>query len=136
MTDPSEKNIKGAIDWGVGWINTVNDWAVKMKKPLVLEEFGFPRDNWVDSGDNYVYSPKHPITRRDRYYKAMMQRTVELRKSGAYTGVGFWAYAGESRPGQSHWLGDPPQEPPGWYSVYNTDSSTLDIIRSISKATI
>lgn len=41
----------------------------------------------------------------------------------------FWAWGGASRPGDD-WLGDPPHETPGWYSVYDIDESTIAIIAS------
>jgi hypothetical protein len=30
----------------------------------------------------------------------------------------------------NYWIGDPPHETPGWYSVYDADESTLAIIAS------
>ena len=32
------------------------------------------------------------------------------------------------------WVGDPPHEPAGWYSVYDADLSTLALIRSHAAA--
>jgi len=51
-------------------------------------------------------------------------------------GVNFWAWGGEGRPRQSgcwwkigdDFIGDPPHEQQGWYSVYDTDTSTHKII--------
>ena len=39
--------------------------------------------------------------------------------------MNVWAWAGEGRPfdQEPRWLGDPPNEPPGWYSIYNDDRS-------------
>jgi mannan endo-1,4-beta-mannosidase len=34
---------------------------------------------------------------------------------------------GVDRPGDD-WIGDPPHETPGWYSVYNKDESTVTLI--------
>ncbi|NDC78164.1 MAG: mannanase, partial [Chitinophagia bacterium] len=52
----------------------------------------------------------------------------------------FWAYGGEGRPrtpGEmwakgDPFTGDPPHEPQGWYSVYDTDSSTRAVIRNFA----
>ena len=46
---------------------------------------------------------------------------------GPVAGDNFWAWGGQARPGAG-WVGDPPHETPGWYSVYDTDESTLAII--------
>ena len=51
----------------------------------------------------------------------------------ALQGDALWAWSGEARPGDA-WVGDPPHEKPGWYSVYDTDNSTLKIIRGHAAA--
>jgi mannan endo-1,4-beta-mannosidase len=125
MTDPSEENIAHAIAWGLDWLEKVEGWAGLVKKPLLLEEFGFPRDNWVDSYN--PYSAENPTTRRDRYFRAMIERVRRSHQNtGMYVGFGFWTYSGEARNGDT--LGDPPHEPGGWYSIYDKDESTLQII--------
>ena len=96
-----------------------------LKKPLVLEEFGLARD-WEPVHD--IYDPASPTLYRNRFYKAMFDEVYALiQKGGPLGGDNFWAWGGASRPGDG-WLGDPPHETPGWYSVYNTDESTITII--------
>ena len=46
---------------------------------------------------------------------------------GAIAGDDFRAWSGEARP-LSPWTGDPPHEAPGWYSAYEQDVSTLEIL--------
>jgi len=56
-------------------------------------------------------------------------------------GTNFWAFAGQARPltpGQfwqpgQPFLGDPPHELQGWYSVYDSDASTLAIVQQFSR---
>ena len=104
----------------------VFDMAV-LNKPLVLEEFGLARD-WEPVHD--IYDPQSTTIYRDRFYKAMFDEVFDLiSKDSNMAGDNFWAWGGTSRPGDS-WLGDPPHETPGWYSVYNTDESTIAIISS------
>jgi len=99
--------------------------AVSLGKPLVLEEFGLARD-WESLHD--IYSPNSATTYRDRFYNAMFQQVSSAIALGeTLAGANFWAWAGSARPGYA-WIGDPPHEQPGWYSVYNTDSSTLAVI--------
>ncbi|MBN1610193.1 MAG: hypothetical protein JW940_26435 [Polyangiaceae bacterium] len=43
---------------------------------------------------------------------------------GALAGDIYWAWGGEARP-PSLWTGDPPHETPGWFFVYDADTSTL-----------
>ena len=111
--------------------------ARRSGKPLVLEEFGYPRD-----GD--LYSPDAPTTMRDGFY-GMIHDTVlaSAREGGPLTGSNFWAWNGEGRamhadarfrPGDSAFLGDPPHEPQGWYGVFDSDASTLVQIRTHASA--
>ena len=98
-----------------------------LKKPLVLEEFGLARD-WEPVHDFYDFRSSTMF--RDRFYQAMFAEVHGLiLKGGPIAGDNFWAWGGASRPGDD-WLGDPPHETPGWYSVYNTDESTIALISS------
>ncbi|KAI8910334.1 glycoside hydrolase superfamily [Gorgonomyces haynaldii] len=130
MLDSSESNIANAVSWALGWVQQANDWSQSINKPMILEEFGLARDNWVAQSQQAtaVYNPNNPTTHKDRYYKALLERAAQLYKSGAYGGFGFWAYAGESRPGDK-WVSDPPHEAPGWYSVYDKDQSTIQVMK-------
>jgi len=99
--------------------------AVSLGKPLVLEEFGLARD-WEPLHD--IYNPNSPTTYRDRFYTAMFEQVSSAISLGeTLAGANFWAWSGTARPGYP-WIGDPPHETSGWYSVYNSDSSTLSII--------
>lgn len=99
-----------------------------LRKPLVLEEFGLPRDH-------ESYDPAAPTLARDEYYRRMFDQVAESRKAGrALQGANFWAWAGEGRastkPGDSAatFTGDPFCEPQGLNSVFDTDHSTLAVI--------
>jgi mannan endo-1,4-beta-mannosidase len=98
-----------------------------LKKPLVLEEFGLPRD--LES-----YSPESPTTARDEYYRRMFDQVADSCRAGrALQAANFWAWAGEGRANSSAnsagtYLGDPPCEPQGLNSVFDTDQNTLRVI--------
>ena len=100
-----------------------------LHKPLVLEEFGLPRDH-------EKYEPGTPTTARDEYYGRMFQQVVDSCQAGrALQGANFWAWAGEGRPGKAKeiisttFMGDPFCEPQGLNSVLDTDASTLAVIK-------
>lgn len=104
--------------------------ARELNKPLVIEEFGLPRD--MKSFDKQAAT-----TGRDTFYKYIFQRWQEGSRKGSYlAGVNFWSYGGIASPikKQTYWkagddyMGDPPMEPQGLYSVFNTDSSTWNLI--------
>ena len=106
--------------------------AKTLNKPLVIEEFGFPRD-----GEHY--DPSAGTSFRQRYY-GMIYGAVEssIANAGPICGSNFWAWNGEARAehddyrfvdGDRNYMGDPPHEPQGWYGLFDGDSSTLTIVR-------
>jgi mannan endo-1,4-beta-mannosidase len=107
--------------------------AKALGKPFVLEEFGIMKDN----GN---FDPQGSNLNRDLYYEAVFENMLSLAKRGEASGVNFWAWGGEGRPRLpgTMWAkgdlltGDPPHEPQGWYSVYDSDSSTQKVIRNFS----
>jgi mannan endo-1,4-beta-mannosidase len=111
--------------------------AERLGKPLVIEEFGFPRDGGS-------LDPGTPTTFKDRFYGLIYGAVLDsIRSGGPITGSNFWAWGGEGRarhpdhhfrPGDPSYVGDPPHEPQGWYSVFDTDQSTQALIRAHSAA--
>lgn len=105
--------------------------AATLHKPLVLEEFGLARD-WEPLHN--LYSPEAPTTYRDLFCTAMFEAVyTSISTGGPVGGDNVWAWAGQARPGDP-WVGDPPHETPGWYSIYNTDTSTLTILATHAQA--
>jgi mannan endo-1,4-beta-mannosidase len=103
--------------------------AVKLKKPLVIEEFGLPRDH-------HGYTLDETTHYRDTYYTNILQYILKSSKDGScLAGCNFWAWGGFGRPAHIHWmkqddyLGDPPQEEQGLNSVFDRDS-TISIIQN------
>jgi len=106
--------------------------ARRVGKPLVIEEFGFPRDGGS-------LEPGRPTTYKDRFYQLITGAVLDnVRSGGPLQGCNFWGWGGEGRAqhgdhhfvrGDRSYLADPPHEPQGWYSVFDTDASTQSIIR-------
>ncbi|MGD8176404.1 glycoside hydrolase 5 family protein [Marinimicrobium sp. ARAG 43.8] len=112
------------IDLHVSMANTMN-------KPIVLSEFGAERDE----GE---FEPGTTTQYRDRIYAEVFEQVYEHAAEGsAIAGTNFWAWGGYGRAAQENfkWLegddftGDPPQEAQGLNSVFDTDDSTLSVIR-------
>lgn len=103
--------------------------AKELGKPLVLEEFGAERDE----GDYLKISSTYY---RDQYFDFVF-KLIE-KNQPYFSGTNFWAFGGIGEPGinPDRWqmgddyLGDPPQEPQGLNSVFVSDDSTWDVIRS------
>jgi hexosaminidase len=99
--------------------------AAELGKPLVLEEFGLARD-YEPLGN--ILDPASPTTLRDRFFTAMFAEvSASAAAGGPLAGHNLWAWSGQARPGDP-WVGDPPHEEPGWYSVYGDDASTLAVL--------
>ncbi|MBK7391690.1 MAG: cellulase family glycosylhydrolase [Chloracidobacterium sp.] len=106
--------------------------AVRLDKPLVIEEFGLPRDG-------QSFSPQAATTYRDKYYANVLSF---IRSNANIAGANFWAFGGTARPhaGQIFWkagdelMGDPPMEEQGLNSVFDSDVSTWKVITAASRA--
>ena len=98
--------------------------AKRLKKPLVIEEFGYPRDS-------FTFSPGSSSKGRDRYYDFVFSL---IKSEPMVYGCNFWGWGGEARPTHEQWLvgddycGDPAQEQQGLNSVFDCDTTTLNII--------
>ena len=111
--------------------------AKRLGKPLVIEEFGMPRDGGS-------FEPGTPTTYKDRFYQLITGAVIDSVRSGRpLQGCNFWGWGGEGRAqhadhhfvrGDTSYLADPPHEPQGWYSVYDTDASTQSVIRNYAAA--
>ena len=123
--------------------------AERLGKPIVLEEFGYPRDgNRSFEGeaekfwDGVSLSKESATTARDEYYSYVFGRLIQAQKAGEpLKGVNFWGwggYAGQSeqnefwKPGDDY-CGDPAQEPQGLFSVYASDKATTELIKQTNE---
>lgn len=119
-------------DW---YIDMHMETAEKLRKPIVIEEFGYPRDE-------FLFAQESPVTTRDIYYKHIFGRVIESAKQdGLIAGANFWAWGGlaSQSPVNVFWkkgddyCGDPAQEQQGLYSVYAGDVTTTEIISNAAK---
>jgi mannan endo-1,4-beta-mannosidase len=135
----SGKNIRDGMDSviykTINYLHEHENVARELNKPLVIEEFGLPRDN-------HSYDIDSPTTYRNIYYSKILNEWLKSkRKKGILAGVNFWAYGGIAKPvkGQVMWkegdeyMGDPPMEEQGLNTVFNSDKSTWSLIDSFSQ---
>ena len=120
--DDLEGTIGDAIRKTEEYIGSNSALAKRLGKPLVCEEFGFPRDGFSPSRDASTRS-------RDAYYAYVFSRVGE-----ELQGVNFWGWSGFAEPVHTQWetgdpyTGDPAQEAQGLNGVYITDT-TIDVIK-------
>jgi mannan endo-1,4-beta-mannosidase len=108
--------------------------AKKLNKPLVIEEFGYSRKDNVSGTEPTTES-------RDIFYRFIFEQVKSSALQGnPIAGCNFWGWGGSGRPRDLVWqagddyLSDPPHEPQGWYSVFDCDTTTINIIKEYSKA--
>ena len=113
------------------YLNVHIDMAKQLGKPIVLEEFGLDRD-----GPSFAREATVKI--RDRFYGEVFE-LVQRRaaKGDPIAGWNFWAWNGMGRAANpNYWwkegddfVGDPPQEEQGLYGVFDSDITSLVLIK-------
>lgn len=125
-----EEQQAGSMQLTDDYIRKHIDAMREIGKPLVIEEYGYPRDN-------NSFEPTSATTRRDGFYEKILLHWQEsFAQKGVLAGCNFWAFGGTARPidGQKFWkpgdnfMGDPPMEEQGLYSVFDSDTSTWKVI--------
>ena len=108
----------------------------RIKKPMVIEEFGFPREgNSCDLQRNTLS--------RDSLYKTVFARVKQSAEvQGPLAGCNFWSWGGYAVThveDHEYWAkgddytGDPAQEQQGLNSIFVEDEATLEIIRETNR---
>jgi len=128
------KNISGSlqksIDSTAVYMENHMVIARKLAKPIVVEEFGFPRDH-------HQYSLTDSTSLRDAFYASVFGKIVNSSKNAdVLVGCNFWSWGGYGRPNPNHvywvkgddYLGDPAQEEQGLNAVFDTDA-TVKLVR-------
>ncbi|MCH5234407.1 MAG: beta-mannosidase [Muribaculaceae bacterium] len=111
------------------YIKPHSDLMKTAGKPLVLEEFGYPRDG-------FKFEPGSSTEGRDVFYGYVFDLIAD---TDMIAGCNFWGWGGYADPQHVTWekwddyTGDPAQEQQGLNSVFAKDKSTLDIISNASK---
>ncbi len=112
--------------------------AKQLGKPLVIEEFGYPRDGKT------AYAPSDTTVFKDRFYRQIYAAVeADVAAGGPLAGSNFWAWNGEARTPHADfrfvrndlgYMGDPPHEPQGWYGVFDSDAGTQAVIKTHAEA--
>ena len=129
--DDAKNTIQPTLEKAGAYIDEHIAVANNLKRPIIIEEFGLPRENESLLAESSVAN-------RDIFYKYIFDRIVESRKNnGPLQAANFWGFGGEGRAvtNDGKWsLGDPlttdpPQEPQGLNSVFSSDKSTLELVK-------
>jgi mannan endo-1,4-beta-mannosidase len=124
-----ESGVDSACVKADNYITMHSDIMHKVGKPLVLEEFGYPRDG-------LSFTPGSPTTGRDKFYEHVFQL---VERGDLIDGCNFWGWGGLAHPTHVVWQSgdayvcDPAQEEQGLNSVFVADSTTIAIIKASSR---
>ena len=128
--DSLSQNLQRAKDNTKEYIDRHLAICAKINKPLVMEEFGYPRDG-------FAFSKQSPTTARDAYYGYVFSLlAADAAKGGYFAGCNFWGWGGQAQPKHEQWepgddyTGDPAQEAQGLNSVFSSDTSTVNVIKT------
>ena len=133
--DSLNEGVTGAKEKAKAYLDEHLIIGAKYQKPVVMEEFGFPRDGFKFSKDT-------PTTARDEFYKYIFKLiSSDAQQKGLFAGCNFWAWGGFAELSDEHiywekgddYTGDPAQEQQGLNSVFASDSSTIKIIKTVNK---
>ena len=129
--DDAVKTLPIAIENAGKYIDKHVAVAEHLNRPIIIEEFGLPREN-----ESLVNGTS--VANRDAFYDYIFGRVAEsVAKNGPLQAANFWGFGGEGKPvtADGHWnpgdplTTDPPQEPQGLNSVFSSDKSTLEIVK-------
>jgi len=126
--DPIVDNVQVACDSTLAYIERAYERMSRAGRPVVLEEFGYPRDR-------FLFTPGSPTKGRDTYYKYVFSI---IRDSGKIAGCNFWGWGGSANVKHTIWqrwddyVCDPAQEEQGLNSVFKVDESTIQIIKEMT----
>ncbi len=113
----------------VEYIRPHSEMMKRAGKPLVLEEFGYPRDSMS-------FTPGTPTEGRDKFYEYVFSL---VENGDLIDGCNFWGWGGDAEPAHVVWepgddyVCDPAQEEQGLNSVFAKDNKTLAIISRIAR---
>ncbi|MGE6353637.1 glycoside hydrolase 5 family protein [Flavobacterium sp. NPDC079362] len=129
--DNAEATLPTTLENAGNYIDDHIKVANTLKRPIIIEEFGLPREN-----ENLAAGSS--VANRDVFYNYIFNRVAEsVKNNGPLQGANFWGFGGEGKaitkdgkwnPGDPLTT-DPPQEPQGLNSVFSSDKSTLDIVK-------
>lgn len=125
------QDVKLSCEKTKDYLNQSLQICQELQKPLVMEEFGYPRDG-------FSFAKSSTTAARDTYYKYVFDMIIQMvgKNKGGFSGCNIWAWGGNAVPKHEQWLpgddytGDPAQEQQGLNSVFSSDASTLHLIKT------
>lgn len=116
------------------YLDVYDRLARKLDKPYIIDAFSYPRDGLFTLPGTVTHA-------RNAYFSYVFSKLNDSRRSGApLAGVSWIGWGGSGRKlekGEKYsprnYLAEYPHQPQGVYSVYNTDSQTLQIVSTATR---
>jgi len=110
----------------ISYIDSHIQLARELGKPVVMEEFGLPRDSGLINFGS-------PTTVKDKFFKKILSLVVDSALSGSpIAGANFWIWGGEGSPNIFNYkwgFGNPLKGVDNFNSIYYSDTSTIEIFK-------
>jgi mannan endo-1,4-beta-mannosidase len=110
----------------VAYIDKHLQIARELGKPVVMEEFGLPRDSSLTTIGI-------PTTAKDKFFEKILSLVLDSVSNGApIAGANFWFWGGEGSPQNFNYkwgFGNPLRGVDNFNSIYYSDISTIEILK-------
>jgi mannan endo-1,4-beta-mannosidase len=114
----------------IAYINKHLELARELQKPIVMEEFGLPRDSVQTKMGT-------PTTVKDKYFEKILSVVLDSVSNGApIAGANFWFWCGEGSPGTYTYkwgFGNPFSGVENFNSIYYSDTTTIAIFKKYAQ---
>ncbi len=124
----ADSTYPSSLTKAVAYIDKHINFARQLNKPVVMEEFGLPRDN-------AAHAQGTPTTMRDKYFNRILSIVYDSAAAGSpLAGANFWLWAGQgwSKNYNYKWgFGKTLKGTDNFNSIYLTDISTVGILKDM-----
>jgi mannan endo-1,4-beta-mannosidase len=133
--DDAEATLPTALKNAEAYIDEHVEIARQMGRPIVIEEFGLPREH-------ESVSPTASDAHRVVFYSLFFEKlSKSVSGNSPLRGINFWGFGGEGTASDktgkwskgNPYTADPPQEPQGLNTVFSSDTAMLEIIKSYNE---
>ncbi len=119
-----------SLEKAIAYIDEQIRLARTLNKPVVMEEFGLPRDGGIKN-------KAATTTMRDKYFNKILSLVCDSASGGApITGANFWFWAGEGAPQNEHYqwgFGNEMRGVDNFNSIYSSDTTTINILKDYAQ---
>jgi len=127
----SDSTYSNAETKSLAYINAHIELARELNKPIVMEEFGLPRDYGF-------WQPGSPTTNRNKFFNSILKLVYDSAAAGSpMAGANFWVWGGDGKSNNNNYkwgFGRPLGGGVDYTnSIFDRDSATIEILKNFSE---